>query len=480
MLNRHALSKPWPTPLVYLIVGLIWLWPVVQAAYDAILGNQLTPARLADVGIASLIALMLLYVNRQFNIHLREQEIRLFKSNPQPLWIYELDTLRFSAVNDAAIALYGYSEKEFLQMQITHIRPEEDVPALVASTESIKQNFKHRYHQSGTWRHRKKNNELVYVEIFSHEIFFNGRRSEFVLIHDVTEQIMQDQKLHMLNQQLERKVMERTNDLLHLNKRLVDQNKVIKSANLELFTLSNQLQEANTKIQEHADLKSRFVSMASHEFRTPLANIAFSAGFIRHHFTKLDQENILSKLQGIETQVAHMASLLDDVLTIGKSNVTQIELKKNFVDLACFLEKISCEVQVANNNSHEIHVVISKTVDNHLYTDERFLRNIFINLLTNAVKYSPERSEVYVSVYREGSELCFEIADRGMGISKEDQEKIFEPFYRTGNTNGIQGTGLGLSIVKRAVELLDAKMYLESEVGVGSTFTVIIPVASEQ
>jgi signal transduction histidine kinase len=191
----------------------------------------------------------------------------------------------------------------------------------------------------------------------------------------------------------------------------------------------------------------------------------------------LNSENIITKLSGIETQVAHMSTLLDDILTIGKNEVTKIELKKDFVDIESFLKKITAEVQIANNNSHEVIVTISQNTNNHLYTDERFLRNIFINLLNNAIKYSPGKNEVYVSVSSEHNEVCFEITDHGMGVSKEDQKKIFEPFYRAGSTNTIQGTGLGLSIVKRAVELLDAKIHLESELGVGSTFSVIIPAA---
>jgi PAS domain S-box-containing protein len=439
------------------------------------------PEFLWDLGFAALLTFVLLYFSRKSNAnitdHEREHE-KLFRKNPYPMWMYDVTTLRFLTVNNAAIALYGYTEEEFLNLKITDIRPEEDVPAIVDITDEIKSNSNDQYHWSGTWRHKKKNGELIYVEVSSHEIIFEGRKADLVLAYNITEQVMQDQKLQTLNQDLERKVMMRTNDLLNLNTRLIDQNKVIKGANLELFTLSNELQEANLKIQEHADLKNRFVSMASHEFRTPLANIAFSAGFIRHHFNKLQPENIMEKLKGIETHVAHMAVLLDDVLTIGKADAVKLEVKNNTLNVREFINMISTEVKTANNNSHELHITMCENTPSNLLTDEKFLRNIFINLLGNAIKYSPEHKHVYLNIYTVNNGINFEFTDRGLGINKNELEKIFEPFYRTDITQNIKGTGLGLSIVKRAADVLGAKIEVQSEVGKGSTFKITLSTAA--
>jgi PAS domain S-box-containing protein len=476
--KRHPVR--WFTNAVFLLIGLVWVHLLVGKTADVFQWQSHALWQLiGDIFFAGVVTAALLFLHNKFNEQIADHvrgHIKLFKKNPYPMWMYDLNTLQFLTVNDAALALYGYSEAEFLALRITDIRPLEDAPAIISSTDQIKLNFNHQYHWSGTWRHKKKNGELIYVEISSHEVLFEGKKAELVLAYDITDQVLQDQKLQALNQDLERKVMLRTNDLLNLNRRLVDQNKVIKSANLELFTISNELQEANLKIQEHADLKNRFVSMASHEFRTPLANIAFSAGFIRHHFHKLEPQNIMAKLQGIESHVAHMAALLDDVLTIGKEDAEKLEVKKNCLDVSEFIAKIGQEVQTANNNSHLLHISKSDNAAQHLYTDEKFLRNIFINLLNNAIKYSAGHQHVYVNIYSLENETYFEITDKGMGIGKQDLDKIFEPFYRTDSTRNIKGTGLGLSIVKRAVNLLGARIQVQSELGKGSTFTVILPV----
>jgi PAS domain S-box-containing protein len=468
---------------IYMVIGLAWIRLLVNIASGFFMGDQPFPwvGIGGDALLAGCITLTFLYFQKKFNRYIAasiQEHIKLFKKNPYPMWVYDLNTLRFLTVNDAAMALYGYTEAEFLSMKISDIRPLEDVPALITATDKIKLDFNHQYHWSGTWRHRKKNDQMIYVEISSYEIILNGKKAELVLAYNVTDKILQDQKLQTLNQNLEQKVITRTNDMLHLNGRLVDQNKVIKSANLDLFTISNELQEANQKIQEHADLKSRFISMASHEFRTPLANITFSAAFVRRNLSKLDPEKITLKLQGIETQVTHMVALLDDVLTIGKTDAVQLEVKNNPLELYPFITSIIDEVSTATGNSHTIRLGVSESIPNIISTDVKFLRNILINLLSNAVKYSPAGCTVDVRLYILEHLICFDIIDEGMGIHKEDTEKVFEPFYRTKGTNNIQGTGLGLSIVKRAVDLLNGKISVQSEIGKGSTFTISLPLCT--
>lgn len=428
-------------------------------------------------GAVLVIAVLYLYFRRMGNKRNRGivEEGKLFKQNPYPMWIYDLETLRFLAVNEAALVIYGYTESEFLEMTIKDIRPPDDVPSVVSSTENIRHNFNEGYHWPGTWRHTKKNGQHLYVDVSSHEIIFNDKKAELVLAYDVTEKVMQEQQLQALNQDLEWKVRNRTDDLLQLNKRLIDQNKIIKSANLELLSVTTQLQEANRKIQEHADLKNKFVSMASHEFRTPLANISFSAGFIRRNFEKMDGQSIIHKINMIETQVAHMVSLLDDVLTIGKSDTVKMEVKIAPLDIVKFFSCIIQEVENAANGTHTIHFSIEDDVPDVINTDEKFLRNICINLLSNAVKYSPNSTDVYLQVSRSDDGICLSFIDKGLGISALDVEKIFEPFYRSNPVDNINGTGLGLSIVKRAADLLNARIKLDSKLAEGSTFLVFLP-----
>lgn len=484
MIMKLALEKPlqfsqrFLVP-IYFIIAVLWVYLFAKTA-SHLWGNAsfLWIEFICDTLFTSLVTFSILYFNKKLQTHISDrahEQVKLFRKNPNAMWVYDLKSLKFLAVNDAAIALYGYSEHEFLNMRMTDIRPPEDVPAIISETEKLHLNFNHHYHWSGTWRHKKKDGRPMYVEISSYEILFERKKAELVLAYDVTDKIEQDLKLQALNQELERKVTKRTNDLLHLNRKLVDQNTIIKSANLELYTVSNQLQEANKKIQEHADLKNRFVSAASHEFRTPLANITFLAAFIRRYYDKLEPEVIFSKVQNIETQVRHMTELLDDILTIGKADAVQLETNIGCVNIRNFIGGIINEVQTATSNSHQIELIVKEDVQASINSDEKFLRNIFINLIGNAVKYSPAGEVVKVNVFKLSTEeICFEVADKGMGISKEDITKIFEPFYRTQSAQKIQGTGLGLSIVKRAVDLLNGKIEVRSEEKVGSTFSVTL------
>lgn len=419
-----------------------------------------------------------LFFYKRYRIQVRDaakEKAMFFTQNPHPMWIYNLKTLRFLDVNEAAVALYGYTKKEFLAITISDIRLKDDVPALISSVDKIKLNFNLNYHWSGTWRHQKKNRELIYVEISSHEIMLNGENAELVLAYNVTDKVEQDLKLQEMNFDLERKVTSRTNDLLHLNHTLVNQNKIIKSANLELYTLSNQLQEASEKIREHAEQKSKFVSIASHEFRIPLANIKGSAEFISRHYLRASPEKIIAKAYAIEKQADYMIDLMNDVLTVGKTDAPRLEAKCERVDLYHLLAKIAREVECANKNSHEIHLTFDKRIPSQINTDEKLLRNIFINLLNNAVKYSPGSKVIHFEIYCNDQEIYFHVKDHGIGINVQEVNKIFEPFYRVSTTNSIQGTGLGLFIVKRAAGLINARIKVESEPGKGSVFTVILP-----
>jgi len=264
----------------------------------------------------------------------------------------------------------------------------------------------------------------------------------------------------------------RTRDLLNLNTRLVDQNKIIKSANLELFTITNELQEANKSIQKNADSKSKFVSMASHEFRIPLANIKSAVKAIKGNGCCAENEEAMNSIMTIEAHASHMTALLDDVLTIGKSEAKKLEVSMNEVNLRDFISDMIKEVQTGSDTGHIIHMTVTTNALPTIESDQKFLRNIFLNLLNNAIKYSPDNKIIDVNIYDSSEGIAVDIIDKGIGITASDLPKIFEPFFRTDRTKFIEGTGLGLSIVKKAADLVNASIKVESEVGFGSAFTV--------
>lgn len=247
-----------------------------------------------------------------------------------------------------------------------------------------------------------------------------------------------------------------------------------KSLEKKVEERTRELQLALNKEKEVVEMKSRFISIASHEFRTPLSSIEVAANYIKVKNSSLSNAELNTKLETIERQVKHMMFLLDDVLTYGKSEAGKIQLVTSVIGVKDFLNRIAEDVEHATKNTHTITRDFNGLAES-IMSDEKLLRNVIINLLTNAVKFSPGKKNVYFGVNGEQNLLSITVRDEGMGIPEDELDKIFEPFVRGKAANAIQGTGLGLSIVKKAVELLKGVIHAESTVGKGTTFTVKIP-----
>lgn len=237
---------------------------------------------------------------------------------------------------------------------------------------------------------------------------------------------------------------------------------------------THKLIEALKKEKELGDLKSQFVSMASHEFRTPLAAISFASGFVKKYWSRLDELNRNLKLDKINDQVKHMTNLLNDVLTFGKTESGNISYNPKETNLISFLEEVIDEVQIATGNSHKI-LLNNKNGISMVMLDEKIGRNIFSNLLTNAIKFSPNTNFVTLKIQPLGSEVMIEVIDNGIGINQNEIDYIFTPFHRGQNVSTIQGTGLGLAIVKESVEIMKGTINVESTPGKGTKFKIIFP-----
>lgn len=187
--------------------------------------------------------------------------------------------------------------------------------------------------------------------------------------------------------------------------------------------------------------------------------------------SKLSPADIEKKLESIEKQVRHMTFLLDDVLTLGKSESGKTKVVARKIDIHDFFQKIVEEVLYSTKSSHSVTFAFESSV-REMEIDEKLLRNIFINLLSNAIKFSPDTSDVLLTIRSENHDLKITVKDSGVGIPANEFDKIFDPFHRGSNAGAIQGTGLGLSIVKKAVELLEGVLEFKSEIGKGSEFNV--------
>jgi PAS domain S-box-containing protein len=232
---------------------------------------------------------------------------------------------------------------------------------------------------------------------------------------------------------------------------------------------TDKLREALKKEKEFVELKNRFVSVASHEFKVPLSSISSAVNALRNN-TKLTTRETM-KLDIIDKQTAYMRSLLDDILSLRKSETNQLKADLTSIDIVEFLEKIVDEMLASTQHSHFITKEFKPSTIK-VKADEKLLRNIFVNLLSNAIKFSPHEKQVDLMCIASDDHVEITVTDFGIGIEEKDLTRIFEPFNRGSNTGDIKGTGLGLSIVKRAVESMDGTLSIDSVPGKGTTMTI--------
>ncbi len=232
------------------------------------------------------------------------------------------------------------------------------------------------------------------------------------------------------------------------------------------------------KEKELSELKSRFISMTSHEFRTPLCTILSSTDLLELYGKKWSEDKKTEHFQRIQSAVERMTQLLDDVLLIGKAEAGKLEFQPIPMNLDKFCADLVEELQQGEGSRrHTINFVQQgKCTNTHM--DEKLLRQVLSNLLSNAMKYSSPDSPIYFEVNCQEEKAIFLIKDSGIGIPKEDQQRLFESFHRAKNVGTIPGTGLGLAIVKKSLDLHGGEITLDSSVGVGTTFIVKLPLNS--
>ncbi len=303
---------------------------------------------------------------------------------------------------------------------------------------------------------------------------------------DITEQRAAENSLKELNTKLEVRVEERTeelaeavNQLLNINKQLeyeIQERKAIEDA---LRKNENELRLAYEKEKELSELKSRFVSTASHEFRTPLSTILSSADLIEAYKKEEQQKKRERHTNRIKSSVANLTGILNDFLSLSRLEEGKILEQPAPFDLVDFCGDVLDQMQgLLKKEQHIRHEML---VEPPVITlDKRLLKNILFNLLSNAIKYSGPGTIIDCRLERKGETLLVVISDQGIGIPEEEQQHLFTRFFRARNVENIQGTGLGLNIVKRYVELMGGSITFESKVGVGTTFSVFIPLNKKE
>lgn len=386
------------------------------------------------------------------------------------------------SINPAAAKLFLYEPEQVIGNNISMLMP--------MPFRQEHDTYLDNYHKTGKAKiigigreaqGQKSDGTVFPIRLAVSEMRIEGKRMYTGIIHDLTDLKTAEQKILNLNRALELKVMDRTekleavvDKLLSTNYQLEKEIKERKTVQKQLLKQEEGLQEALVKEKELHSLKTRFVSMASHEFRTPLSTILTSAELVEMYEKSEHQPKRSRHIDRIRSAVTNLNNILDDFLSLGRLDEQELKIECTKISISHFLIQLKEEMSVLLKKGQVLE--IENTAGELVYfTDKKFLKNILLNLLSNASKYANEDTLIQLYAAVEENTLILKVKDQGMGIPQEDQKHLFTRFYRARNVESIKGTGLGLHIVKRYVDLLKGSITFESQLGKGATFTVFLP-----
>ena len=365
------------------------------------------------------------------------------------------------SMNPAACKLFQYTPEEVIGNNVTMLMPQ--------PYKSQHDGYIHRYQQTaephiiGIGREvtgLKKDGSQFPFRLGVSDVPFTARKIYAGFIHDLSREKEAEEKLKEYAAHLEELVEERTQKLKDIVKAL-EQAKEEVSLSLE-------------KEKELGQLKSRFVSMASHEFRTPLSAIQLSASLIEKYAQPFTNENITKHVNKIKNAVGNLTTILNDFLSLEKLETGKVEPSFTDFDLVKLAEEITEEMQIIAKQNQNIiyqHTGTSSIVN----LDQNLLKNCIFNLIGNAIKYSGENTFIEFNTEINEKNYVVTIKDNGIGIPETDQKHLFEAFFRAHNTGNIPGTGLGLNIVARYAALMNGIVEFKSDVNQGTLFTITFP-----
>lgn len=381
-------------------------------------------------------------------------------------------------VNPAAERVFGYNASELIGKPVEVLLPDNIKSHHQALREEFYEHPSNRVMGHGRDLYgKRKDGSKIPVEV---SLSFYKRVDELFVIAfivDITQRkkieqnILEQQKelekmatdMRRLNTQLEAKVEERT--------------VILKEALQKLERSQLELSEALDKEKQLSEIKGRFVSMASHEFRTPLSTVLSSASLLSKYTTTEEQDKRTRHVEKIKSSVKHLNDILEDFLSLGKLNEGKVEVQSTEFDLQAFLEDLIDEMKGLLKKNQ--YFIFHHEGNNMVCSDKKLLKNIVINLTSNAIKFSDEGAPLELRSKITDDAMQVTIKDKGIGIAEDDLDHLYSSFYRGKNAVNIQGTGLGLHIVKRYVELLSGTIDLESRLGEGSTFCITIPITKK-
>lgn len=361
-------------------------------------------------------------------------------------------------VNKRVCEIVGYSEEELMSRTFQDITHPDDLNNDLQFVYQMLDKKIETYELEKRYFH--KNGHIVWVLLAVSLVWDeNVAPLHFISqIEDITQRKKAEEELENHRSHLEELVKVRTEELERANESL----KIVVEKEKEL-----------------SELKSRFISITSHEFRTPLTSVRSSAELLQKFGKKWNEVKKEEHFNRIINSVEYLTNLLNDILTLNRTESGMINFNPVNIDLSKFAKGCINEVSPLLTERHQLKCSY-KIRQKEFVLDPKLLKFIVNNLLTNAVKYSPDGGSIELNIRKDKKALLIEVSDQGIGILKDDIEKIFDSFFRSKESEIFAGTGLGLAIVKRAVELHKGDVKVESEIGKGTKFTVRIPIETEE
>ena len=394
-----------------------------------------------------------------------------------------------SKINPAGARLFGYEIEELIGKQVSILMP--------TPHRELHDSYIEKYKKTGEKKiigigrdvmAMKKDGTTFPCKLSVSEFYMNEKRCFAGIIHDLTERKKAEEKIIELNKTLEEKVKAKTEDLSSAVSKLLLSNQKLEKEISEKRIVEKALRDSELEIKEALkkerelnELKSRFISLASHEFRTPLSTILSSTTLVQKYVEKGEMEKTTKHFERIQSSVKNLTEILDDFLSLSKLEEGKIQNNPEWFKLADFCKEFIDQIEGLLKTGQ---VVIKDLPVNgeKVFLDKKLIRNILLNIFSNAIKYSDEGKSIYChaavldsSPSSTQKELLIKIRDEGMGIPLSEQKHLFSRFYRGSNVINIKGTGLGLNIVRQYLTMLNGDIHFESEEGLGTTFTIRIP-----
>jgi PAS domain S-box-containing protein len=379
--------------------------------------------------------------------------------------------------NKFAEKQFGYTREELIGKTVDLLLPQ------AVQTKHVK--YREQYYKSPEVREMGHGRDLFALNksgsTFPVEVslsHYSIKEETFVIafVIDITVRKKHEGVVLEQKQELERITTEIKKMNTHLEQTVGDRTKMLREALVELERSKEELNEAFENEKELSELKSRFVTMASHEFRTPLSTI-LSSTYLLEKYNELNPNAKVEKhLHRIRGAVGGMKSILEDFLSLGKLEEGLVQTQMQIVNAATFVAEINNLInQMDSLLKSGQKIELLNTVNHDVLIDTNLLKNILINLVSNAIKFTNENSTISISSSLTDNCLVISVTDKGIGISEEDQQHLFQRFFRAKNAGNIQGTGLGLHIVGKYLELMNGRIEMKSKIDEGSTFTIYIP-----